>query len=87
MRSGLNTNKKLNRSHQRQTWVAENIVIQWAHRVKKKGNSDSPRKPRTMLCRFLNYVGVDLPDKWSLMFKGKIKCYTNQNFAVTLLYF
>ena len=35
--------------------IAENIVIERAHRIKKKGNSDNPGKPRTIVCRFLNY--------------------------------
>ena len=35
--------------------IAENIVIERAHRIKKKGNSENPGKPRTIVCRFLNY--------------------------------
>ena len=35
--------------------IAENIGIERAHRIKKKGNSDNPGKPRTIVCRFLNY--------------------------------
>ena len=27
-------------THQRQTWIAENIVIEQACRIKKKGNSE-----------------------------------------------
>ena len=35
--------------------IAENIVIEQAYRIKKKGNSDDPGKPRTIVCGFLNY--------------------------------
>ena len=35
--------------------IAENIVIEWAHRIKKKGNTENPEKPRTIVCCFLNY--------------------------------
>ena len=34
--------------------IAENIVIERAHRIKKKGNSDNPGKNRTIVCRFPN---------------------------------
>ena len=33
--------------------IAENIVIEQAHRIKKKGNTNNPGKPRTIVCRFL----------------------------------
>ena len=35
--------------------IAENIVIERAHRIKKKGKSENPGKPRTIVCYFLNY--------------------------------
>ena len=35
--------------------TAGNIVIERGHRMKKKGNSENPGKPRTTVCRFLNY--------------------------------
>ena len=35
--------------------IAENIVIERAYQIKKKGNSEIPRKPRSIVCRFLNY--------------------------------
>ena len=34
--------------------IAKNIVIERAHRIKKKGNSENPGKTRTIICRFLN---------------------------------
>ena len=33
--------------------IAENIVIERAHQIKKKGNSNNPGKSRTIVCRFL----------------------------------
>ena len=30
--------------------IAENIVTEQAHQRDKKGNSESPRKPRTIVC-------------------------------------
>ena len=33
--------------------IAENIVIERAHRIKKKGNSENSGKPRTIVCCFL----------------------------------
>ena len=30
--------------------IAENIVIERGHRIEKKGNSDNPGKPRTIVC-------------------------------------
>ena len=32
--------------------IAENIVIERAHPIKKKGNSENPGKPKTIVCRF-----------------------------------
>ena len=37
--------------------IAENIVIERVHRIKKKENCENPGKPRTIVCRFLNYIG------------------------------
>ena len=34
--------------------IAENIVIERAHRIKKKENCKNPGKPRTIVCRFFN---------------------------------
>ena len=31
--------------------ITENIIIERAHRIKKKGNSENPGKPRTIVCR------------------------------------
>ena len=36
--------------------IAETIVIERAPRIKKKGNSENPGKPRTTVCRFRNYM-------------------------------
>ena len=35
--------------------IAENIIIERSHRIKKKGNSENSGKPRTIVRRFLNY--------------------------------
>ena len=35
--------------------IAEKIVIERAHRIKKKGNSENSGKPRTIVCRFRNF--------------------------------
>ena len=34
---------------------AENIVIERAHRMKNRGNSENPGNPRIIVCRFLHY--------------------------------
>ena len=57
--------------------IAENIVIERAHRIKKKGNSGNPGKPRTIECRFLNYQ-----DKTNILKKLKGKnIFINEDFS------
>ena len=51
--------------------IAENIVIERAHRIKKKGNSENPGKPRTIVCRFLNYKDKTNILKNAKKLKGK----------------
>ena len=35
--------------------IAEKIVIERAHRIKKQGNIENPEKPRIKVCRFFSY--------------------------------
>ena len=51
--------------------IAENIVIERAHRIKKKGNSENPGKPRTIVCCFLNYKNKTNILKNAKKLKGK----------------
>ena len=51
--------------------IAENIVIEQAHRVKKKENSENPGKPRTVVCRFLSYKDKTNILKNAKKLKGK----------------
>ena len=60
--------------------IAENIVIERAHRVKKKGNSDNPGKPRTIVCRSLNYKDKTNILKNAKNLKGK-NIFINKDFS------
>ena len=51
--------------------IAENIVIERAHRIKKKGNIDNPGKLRIIVCRFLNYKDKTNILKFAKKLKGK----------------
>ena len=57
--------------------IAENIVIERAHRIKKKENSENPGRPRTIVCRFLNYK-----DKTNILKNAKGKnIFINEDFS------
>ena len=60
--------------------IAENIVIERAHRIKKKGNSDNPGKPRTIVFRFLNYKDKTNILKNAKKLKGK-NIFINEDFS------
>ena len=60
--------------------IAENIVIERARRIKKTGNSDNPRKPRTIVCRFLNYKDKTNILKNAKKLKGK-NIFINEDFS------
>ena len=60
--------------------IAENIVIERAHRIKKKGNSENPGKPRTIVCRFLNYKDKTNILKNAKKLKGK-NIFINEDFS------
>ena len=60
--------------------IAENIVIERAHRIKKKESSDNPGKPRTIVCRFLNYKDKTNILKNSKKLKGK-NIFINEDFS------
>ena len=60
--------------------IAEDIVIERAHRIKKKGNSDNPGKPRTIVCRFLNYKDKTNILKIAKKLKGK-NIFINEDFS------
>ena len=60
--------------------IAENIVIERAHRIKKKGNSDNLGKPRTIVCRFLNYKDKTNILKNVKKLKGKT-IFINEDFS------
>ena len=51
--------------------IAENIVIERAHQIKKKRNSENPGKPRTIVCCFLNYKNKTNILKNAKKIKGK----------------
>ena len=57
--------------------IAENIVIERAHRIKKKEN---PGRPRTIVCRFLNYKDKTNILKNAKKLKGK-NIFTNEDFS------
>ena len=56
--------------------IAENIVIERAHRIKKKEN---PGRPRTIVCRFLNYKDKTNILKNAKKLKGK-NIFINEDF-------
>ena len=60
--------------------IAENIVIERAHRIKEKGNSDNPGKPRTIVSRFLNYKDKTNILKNAKKLKGK-NIFINEDFS------
>ena len=60
--------------------TAENIVIERAHRIKKKGKSDNPGKPRTIVCRFLNFKDKTNILKNAKKLKGK-NIFINEDFS------
>ena len=57
--------------------IAENIVIERAHRIKKKEN---PGRPRTIVCRFLNYKDKTNILKNAKKLKGK-NIFINEDFS------
>ena len=61
--------------------IAENIVIQRAHRIKIKGNSENPGKPRTIVCRFHNYKVRTNILKNAEKLKGK-NIFINEDFSM-----
>ena len=67
-------------AHKDKLGIAENIVIERAHRIKKKGNSDNPGKPRTIVCRFLNYKDKTNILKNAKKLKGK-NIFINEDFS------
>ena len=67
-------------THQRQTGDCLIIVIEKLHQIKKKGHSENPRKPRTILCWFLNYKDKANILKNVKKLKGKNICF-NENFS------
>ena len=60
--------------------IAETIVIERAHRIKKKGNSENPGKPRTIVCRFLHYKGKTKILKNVKKLKGE-NIFMNEDFS------
>ena len=38
--------------------IAENIVTERAHQIKKKANSENPGKPRTIVCRYKDKTNI-----------------------------
>ena len=60
--------------------IAESIIIERAHRIKKKGNSENPGKPRTIVCRFLNYKDKTNILKNAKKLKGK-NIFINEDFS------
>ena len=61
--------------------IAENIVIERANQITKKGNSDeNPGKPRTIVCRFLNYTDRTNILKNAKKLKGK-NVFINEDFS------
>ena len=60
--------------------IAENILIERAQRIKKKGNSDNPGKPRTIVCRFLDYKDKTNILKNAKKLKGK-NIFINEDFS------
>ena len=60
--------------------IAENIIIERARRTKKKGNSEKPGKPRTIVCRFLNYKDKTNILKNAKKLKGK-NLFINEDFS------
>ena len=60
--------------------IAENIEIEQAHRIKKKGNSENPGEPRTRACRFLNYKDKTNILKNAKKLKGK-NIFINKDFS------
>ena len=67
-------------THQRQTGDCWNIVIERAHEIKKKGNSENPGKPRTIVCCFLNYKDKTNILKNAKKLKGK-NIFINEDFS------
>ena len=64
----MNASKKFNHSS-----------IERAHRIKRKGSSENPGKPRTIVCRFLNYKDETNILKNTKKLKGK-KNFINEDF-------
>ena len=60
--------------------IAENIIIERVHRIKKKGNSENSGKPRTIVCRFLNYKDKTYILKNAKKLKGK-NIFINEYFS------
>ena len=60
--------------------IAENIVTERAHRIKKKGNSENPEKSRTIVCLFLNYKDKRNTLKNVKKLKGK-NIFINEDFS------
>ena len=60
--------------------IAENIVIERAHRIKEKENSDNPGKPTTIVSRFLNYKDKTNILKNAKKLKGK-NIFINEDFS------
>ena len=59
--------------------IAETIIIERAHRIKEKGNSENPGKPRTIVCHFLNYKNKTNILKDAKKLKGK-SVFINEDF-------
>ena len=76
MKPGMNVSKKLNYSSK----IAENIVTERAHRIKKKGNGANPEKPRTIVGRFLDYKDKTNILKNAKKLKGK-NIFINADFS------
>ena len=60
--------------------IAETIVIEQPHRIKKKRNSENPGKSRTIVCRFLNYKDKTNILKDAKKVKGK-NVFINEDFS------
>ena len=60
--------------------IAENIVTERAHRIKKKENSKNPGKHRTIICQFLNYNDKTNILKNAKKLKGK-NIFINEDFS------
>ena len=69
IKPGMNASKKSNHSS-----------VERAHRIKKKGNSENPGKPRTIVCRFLNHKDETNILKYTKKLKGK-KIFINEDFS------